>query len=156
MGVINMKDKNLVTKIILILAVVIIVILVILLVKYISLYKETSNPKFGYYIDSNMQITNIDLQNHNRIYEQFCVGKYDYNYVIKLIDYIYNSNQDNYDNKYYQVNVLFNDKKYNMSQGSDYNALSELITNEKGQYNANINYNEETGFINWVTIRGNN
>ena len=53
-----MKDKNLVTKIILILAVVIIVILVILLVKYISLYKEASNLKFGYYIDSDMQITN--------------------------------------------------------------------------------------------------
>ena len=95
-GVINMKDKNLVTKIILILAVVIIVILVILLVKYISLYKEVSNLKFGYYIDSNMQITNRDLQNHNRIYEQFCVGKYDYNYVIKLIDYIYNSNHHFY------------------------------------------------------------
>ena len=43
-----------------------------------------------------------------------------------------------------------------MSQGSDYNALSELITNEKGQYNADINYNEETGFINLVTIRCNN
>ena len=151
-----MKNKNLVIKITLILALIIIIILSILLARYISLYKEASNHKFGYYIDSNMQITNIDLQNHNRIYEQFCVGEYDYNYIVKLIKYINNSNQDNYDNKYYQVNVLFNDKEYNMSQDSDYNALSELITNEKGQYNADVNYNEETGFINLVTIRVNN
>ena len=151
-----MKNKNLITKIILILALIIITILSVLLVRYISLYKEASNHKFGYYLDSDMQITNYDLQNHNRIYEQFAVGKYDYNYIIKLLKYINNSNKENYENKYYQVNILFNGKEYNMSQDSDYNGLSEVISNEKGQYNADINYNELTGFINLVTIRGNN
>lgn len=151
-----MKNKKLVTKIILISALIIIAILSILLVRYISLYKEASNPKFGYYLDKNMQITNYDLQNHNRIYEKFAVGEYDYNYIVKLMEYINNSNKENYENKYYQVNILFNGKEYNMSQDSDYNALSELISNEKGQYNADINYNELTGFINLVTIRGNN
>ena len=147
-----MKDKNLVTKITLILALIIIIILSILLARYISLYKEASNLKFGYYIDSDMQITNRDLQNHNRIYEQFCVGKYDYNYILNLLGYINKSNKDNYNNEYYKVNVKYNDKEYNMIQDSDYNDLSELITNEKGQYNADINYNEETGFINLIIV----
>lgn len=150
-----MKNKNLVTKIILISALIIIAILSILLVRYISLYKEASNPKFGYYLDKNMQITNYDLQNHNRIYEKFAVGEYDYNYIVNLMEYINNSNKENYENKYYQVNVLFDGKEYNMSQDSDYNALSELITNEKGQYSTGINYNEQTGFINLVTITKN-
>lgn len=151
-----MKNKNLVTKIISILALIIIAILSILLIRYISLYKEASNPKFGYYLDKNMQITNIDLQNHNRIYEQFCVGEYDYNYTLNLLEYINKSNKYNYDNKYYQVNVLFDGKKYNMSQDSDYNALCDSITNKNDQYNVNVSYNKETGFINLVTIRRNN
>lgn len=151
-----MKNKSLVIKVIITIALIIIVILSVLLFKYVSLYKEESNPKFGYYINKNMQITNIDLQNHNRFYEQFCVGKYDYNYVLNLLEYINESNKCNYNNKYYQVDVLFNSQKYDMIQDNDYNDLSDLITNEKGEYNVDINYNKENGFINLVTIKENN
>lgn len=149
-----MKNKSLVIKVIIAIALIIIVILSVLLFKYVSLYKEESNYAFGgYYINKNMQITNRDLQNHNRFYEQFCVGKYDYNYILNILEYINKSNKCNYNNKYYQVDVLFNSQKYDMIQDNDYNDLSGLITNEKGEYNVDINYNKENGFINLVTIK---
>lgn len=144
--------KKLTNKAILVISLIIIAILLILLFRYISLYNKARSPKFGYYINKDMQITNIDLQNHNLIYEKFGTGEYDYNYVLKLIEYIYSYNINNNENEYLHVNIMFNDKEYNLMEEEEFKRIYSQIENYSGEYFLSVNYNKATGAINSITI----
>ncbi len=129
------------------------IILAILLVKYINLYNKAEKPKFGYYLDREFQITNTDLYNHNIIYESFYIGEYNYDDTIQLINFIREKNYINWDNKYLYVKVLFNDYEYDIRLDNDYNKLNDELKKSKGEYFFNIIYNEDTGFVNTVSIK---
>ena len=60
--------KRIIIRVLIFLMLLTITILSILLAQYINLYRETNKPKFGYYLDKDYKITNMDLKNHNRIY----------------------------------------------------------------------------------------
>ena len=47
---------------------IIITVLLLLLGKYVKLYNQASKPKYGYYLNEELQITSVDLINHNSIY----------------------------------------------------------------------------------------
>ena len=150
-----MEIKKIIKKFLVVLAIGIIIVLSVLLSRYIKLYKDASKPKYSYYVIRDAQITYADISNHNAVYENFAIGKYDYNYTIKLIQYIRESNNNNLGNEYYYVEILFKDNKYNdfeLKDDDDYSKICEEIKTEKGNYFINVNYNEETGFINLITI----
>lgn len=129
------------------------IILAILLVKYINLYNKAEKTKFGYYLDREFQITSTDLYNHNIIYESFYIGEYNYDDTIQLINFIREKNYINWDNKYLYVKVLFNDYEYDIRLDNDYNKLNDELKKSKGEYFFNIIYNEDTGFVNTVSIK---
>lgn len=145
--------KRIITRVLIFLMLLTIIILSILLAQYINLYRETNKPKFGYYLDKDYKITNMDLKNHNRIYEFFSVGKNKKDDVIKLIKFVSSNNMDNKENKYLYLKILFNDKEYDVSMQDDYNELIEGISQGKEDYLLNINYNNESGFINSIIIK---
>ena len=60
---------------------------------------------------------------------------------------------DNKENKYLYLKILFNDKEYDVSMQDDYNELIEGISQGKEDYLLNINYNNESGFINSIIIK---
>ena len=60
---------------------------------------------------------------------------------------------DNKENKYLYLKIWFNDKEYDVSMQDDYNELIEGISQGKEDYLLNINYNNESGFINSIIIK---
>lgn len=145
--------KKLILGIIIGLMLLIIVVLSILLVKYINLYNKTIEPKFGYYLDKDLQITSVDLRNHNSIYEFFCNDNCEKREVIKIIEFIRNYDRNNESNPYLYVKILLNDEEYDVRLEKDYNELTDIISNGEENYLLNINYNDESGFINSITIK---
>lgn len=117
-----------------------------------NLYIDLKEPKFGYYLNSNLQITSIDLKNHNIVYEYFCIGKYKKEEVIKIIEFIREYDRNNGSNKYLYVKILFNHEEYDVTLEEEYNKLREGVSTGKENYFLNVNYNDESGFINSITI----
>lgn len=149
-------DIKRISKIIFIVLIIICnIVLAILLMKYINLYNKEEKPKFGYYLDKDSQITSIDLYNHNIIYESFYIGEYNYDDAVQLINFIRENNYINWDNKYLYVKVLFNEYEYDIGVDDDYNKLHNELNENKGKYFFNIIYNEDTGFVNTVSIKKN-
>ncbi len=147
-----MEVKKWINRVVIILLIIVIIVLAILLGRYATLYKDSNEPKFSYYVIKDAQITYADIQNHNAVYENFAIGNYDYDYTLKLIDFIKESNNINLDNEYLYVKVLFENTEYDVGKEDDYNKICEEIKNEKENYIINVNYNEETGLINLITI----
>ena len=147
-----MEVKKWINRVVIILLIIVIIVLAILLGRYATLYKDSNEPKFSYYVIKDAQITYADIQNHNAVYENFAIGNYDYDYTLKLIDFIKESNNINLDNEYLYVKVLFENTEYDVGKEDDCNKICEEIKNEKENYIINVNYNEETGLINLITI----
>lgn len=131
---------------------IIIIVLIFLLGKYIKLYDQASKPKYGYYLNEKLQITSVDLINHNSIYEFFSIGEYKREELLNLIKFINYVDINNKDNKYLYVKILFNNIVYDVGIEEEYANLCKIISNEQKNYFLNVKYNEESGFINLITI----
>ena len=127
---------------------IIIIVLSVLLVHYKNLYKEASEPVFGYYINKELQITNLDLINHNSIYEYFFIGEYNYEETIRRIKIL----QAESGSSIVEVNIILNDVEYSSNKLDNYKTIENIIQKNKGNYFINVDYDEESGFINLVKI----
>lgn len=150
-----MKAKRILIKILIIIMLLIIIVLSILLAQYSSAYKtiyeDLKEPKFGYYLNRELEITSIDLMNHNSIYEILFLGEHNYYETIDLLTYLNYVNKCNFDNEYLLVKTIFNNKEYLLGNDEEFEYLSNQIKT-KYNYFININYNESSGFVNSIII----
>ena len=128
--------------------IIIIIVLSVLLVHYKNLYEEASKPVFGYYINKDLQITNLDLINHNSLYEYFFIGEYNYEETIRRIKIL----QAERGSSIVDVNIILNDAEYSSNKLDNYETIENIIQKNKGNYFINVSYDEESGFIDLVNI----
>ncbi len=147
-----MKEKKS-TVVIIVLLSVLNIILAVGMICFIHLYYDVKEPKFGYYLDRKAQITNIDLIKHNRVLEYFAIGEYDEDRIIALIEYISANNRINYDNEYLQLTLYLEEEEYVVDSSEMVKLLSNQVKNNLGKYFSNVEYNDETGFINTIIIK---
>lgn len=140
--------KKIIIRALIFIMTIIIIVLSVLLVHYKNLYKEASEPVFGYYINKELQITNLDLINHNSIYEYFFIGEYNYEETIRRIKIL----QAERGSSIVDVNIILNDAEYSSNKLDNYETIENIIQKNKGNYFINVDYDEESGFINLVKI----
>ena len=128
--------------------IIIIIVLSVLLVHYKNLYEEASKPVFGYYINKDLQITNLDLINHNSLYEYFFIGEYNYEEAVRRIKIL----QATHGSSIVDVNIILNDVEYSSNKLDNFKTITNIIEEAKGNYFINVNYDEESGFIDLVSI----
>ena len=128
--------------------IIIIIVLSVLLVHYKNLYEEASKPVFGYYINKDLQITNLDLINHNSLYEYFFIGEYNYEEAVRRIKIL----QATHGTSIVDVNIILNDVEYSSNKLDNFKTITNIIEEAKGNYFINVNYDEESGFIDLVSI----
>ena len=127
---------------------IIIIVLSVLLVHYKNLYEEASKPVFGYYINKDLQITNLDLINHNSLYEYFFIGEYNYEETVRRIKIL----QATHGTSIVDVNIILNDVEYSSNKLDNFKTIINIIEETKGNYFINVSYDEESGFIDLVNI----
>ena len=128
--------------------IIIIIVLSVLLVHYKNLYEEASKPVFGYYINKDLQITNLDLINHNKLYEYFFIGEYNYEETVRRIKIL----QATHGTSIVDVNIILNDVEYSSNKLDNFKTIINIIEETKGNYFINVSYDEESGFIDLVNI----
>ena len=128
--------------------IIIIIVLSVLLVHYKNLYEEASKPVFGYYINKDLQITNLDLINHNSLYEYFFIGEYNYEETVRRIKIL----QATHGTSIVDVNIILNDVEYSSNKLDNFKTIINIIEETKGNYFINVSYDEESGFIDLVNI----
>ena len=128
--------------------IIIIIVLSVLLVHYKNLYEEASKPVFGYYINKDLQITNLDLINHNSLYEYFFIGEYNYEETVRRIKIL----QATHGTSIVDVNIILNDVEYSSNKLDNFKTIINIIEDTKGNYFINVSYDEESGFIDLVNI----
>lgn len=128
--------------------IIIIIVLSVLLVHYKNLYEEASKPVFGYYINKDLQITNLDLINHNSLYEYFFIGEYNYEEAVRRIKIL----QATHGSSIVDVNIILNDVEYSSNKLDNFKTIINIIEETKGNYFINVSYDEESGFIDLVNI----
>ena len=122
--------------------IIIIIVLSVLLVHYKNLYEEASKPVFGYYINKDLQITNLDLINHNSLYEYFFIGEYNYEETVRRIKIL----QATHGTSIVDVNIILNDVEYSSNKLDNFKTIINIIEETKGNYFINVSY-DETGSI---------
>ena len=127
---------------------IIIIVLSVLLVHYKNLYEEASKPVVGYYINKDLQITNLDLINHNSLYEYFFIGEYNYEETVRRIKIL----QATHGTSIVDVNIILNDVEYSSNKLDNFKTIINIIEETKGNYFINVSYDEESGFIDLVNI----
>ncbi len=150
-----MQTKKLLVRILIIIMFLIIIVLSVIIIKYNASYKkiyeDLKEPRFGYYLDRESQITNLDLINHNSIYMAFFEGKHTSEEIIKLLTFLQDVNEYNKDNEYLYVTVYYNSNEYQVNKNEQYETLCDLILEAKN-YSVELKYNENSGFINYIII----
>lgn len=127
-------------------SIIINIILIILLI-YINNSKKTTYPKYGYFVNKELDITNRDILEHNAPFEYYYIGEHNNKETIGLIPYIAYINSINYDNEEKIVNISFNGKIYKIISDEDIKELQKEIEENKGEYFINLQYSSKTGYI---------
>ncbi len=140
--------KKIIIGTLMFLLIVIIAVLSLLIIKFKNLYEEASEPVFGYYINKDLQITNLDLINHNSLYEYFFIGEYNYEETVRRIKIL----QATHGTSIVDVNIILNDVEYSSNKLDNFKTITNIIEEAKGNYFINVNYDEESGFIDLVSI----
>ena len=140
--------KKIIIGTLMFLLIVIIAVLSLLIIKFKNLYEEASEAVFGYYINKDLQITNLDLINHNSLYEYFFIGEYNYEETVRRIKIL----QATHGTSIVDVNIILNDVEYSSNKLDNFKTITNIIEEAKGNYFINVNYDEESGFIDLVSI----
>lgn len=137
--------KNILTKILLVVLLVFNIVLVIN-----NVYN--SKPRYGYYLNKNLGITNIDVLEYNAPFEYCFYGKNNTESTLKMIIYIYEINLINYNNSNKLITVQFEERNYTIITLEELTLLQNTIMAHQGNYFIKPIYNQQIGFINKITI----
>lgn len=140
--------KNKIIGIIIIISLILNITLTIIYIKQI----KNNEPKYGYYINKDLDITNIDVLEHNAPFERYFIGKQNSEVVIKMIEYVQYTNDINYDNENKTICLFFKEEAYKKIDSGQLRKLKDSIKNDRENYYINVNYNQQTGFINEVIV----
>ena len=140
--------KKIIIGTLMFLLIVIIAVLSLLIIKFKNLYEEASEPVFGYYINKDLQITNLDLINHNSLYEYFFIGEYNYEETVRRIKIL----QATHGTSIVDVNIILNDVEYSSNKLDNFKTIINIIEGTKGNNFIRVNYDEERRIIDLVNI----
>ena len=146
-----MKNKIIII-IIFILLIISIIFNIFLIILNINYKKQYDDPPYGYYINKDLKITSIDVREHNAVFMSFFEGKHTSNETSKLLTYLKWKNDVNFENKYKQVIVIYENVEYDIRNDGVLNNLQEKIENYNGNYNIKIESSEKTGLVTAIIL----